>query len=106
MPTHRSRSPVLLSLWAFCVDILVGTLIFLLIALSAAGLDRIVYWLDGKVGEWLVRSLGFAEHVLFYMDVGLYMVFLLFSTIHATIELWNNFFGDDRDNENGSDYNE
>jgi hypothetical protein len=86
-PRQRKR-PAWAHVWRapkeFCVHIVSGAAIFVVLALVAVGLAFLVAWLktldfNGKpvIGELIIGGLTFAEHALFGADLLLLVLFLL-----------------------------
>lgn len=69
--------------------ILVGTIMFALVALVATGLELFVHWLQ-KIGasETLVTVLGLVERLLLTLDVTLFVIMLLGATWKFIREIW------------------
>ncbi len=64
-------------LWEFCTHALVGTGIFLLVAMPAVALNLLVVWLaDQEVDTFIIYGLHLAEYSLFAVDVTLFLIFL------------------------------
>lgn len=62
----------------FLVHVIVGTLIFVVIAVPAVGLDFLVKWLAGLgVTEIILYGLRFAEYMLFFVDLALFAWFVV-----------------------------
>ncbi len=70
--------------------ILVGTIMFALVALVATGLELFVHWLQ-QIGasETLVTVLSVVERLLLALDVGLFVIMLLGATWKFIRELWS-----------------
>ncbi len=59
------------------VHVVVGSGIFLLIAIPAVVINLLVKWLDGlDLGTFLIWGLEAAEYSLFAVDIILFLVFL------------------------------
>lgn len=71
--------------WEFLVHALVGTLIFLIIATPAVGLDFLIKWLASQdVSDIIIYGLKGAEYALFFVDLVLFVVFLVRTAwVHA-----------------------
>lgn len=70
-----SRRP---PLWEFLVHVLVGTGIFVVIAIPAVGLNLLVTYLSSlNVTYVIIIGLEIAEYALFVLDVGLYLLLLV-----------------------------
>jgi len=64
-------------LWEFLVHVVVGTVIFVVIAAPAVGLNLLVAYLATlSVGWPIILGLEISEYALFVVDIGLYLVFL------------------------------
>lgn len=62
----------------FLVHVFVGTLIFVLIAAPAVGLDFLVRGLESKgVSKVIIYGLRFAEYMLFFVDLALFTWFVV-----------------------------
>ena len=74
----------------FCIHVFVGTIIFLLIAAPAVGLDVLVSWLSGEeIGIWIIRGLKFAEYILFSVDLILLLVFVVRTAWLSGKKIWH-----------------
>lgn len=66
------------ALWEFLVHVIVGTLIFVVIAIPAVGLGFLIGWLEHKkVGRLIIYGLKFAEYTLFVVDLALFAWFVV-----------------------------
>ncbi|MCH8959880.1 MAG: hypothetical protein IH820_00765 [Bacteroidetes bacterium] len=64
--------------WEFLVHVIVGILIFVVIAAPAVGLDFLIGWLENKsVGKLIIYGLKFAEYTLFFVDLALFAWFVV-----------------------------
>ncbi len=64
--------------WEFLVHVIVGILIFVVIAAPAVGLDFLIAWLENKsVGKLIIYGLKFAEYTLFFVDLALFSWFVV-----------------------------
>ena len=71
------KEPWLYPIWEFTVHICIGTFFFLIIAISAVGLNLLVNWLISlNVSIFIIRGLQVAEYFLFGIDIVLYIIFL------------------------------
>ncbi len=62
----------------FLVHVFVGTLIFVVSAAPAVGLDFLIGWLESKsVGKLIIYGLKFAEYTLFFVDLTLFAWFVV-----------------------------
>lgn len=62
----------------FLVHVFVGTLIFVVIAAPAVGLDFLVRWLESlQVNIIIVYGLKGAELLLFFVDLALFATFIV-----------------------------
>jgi len=60
------------------VDVVTGTIVFVVIALAAVGLSFLVDWLACLgINQWIIIGLRFAEYLLFTVDLVLFTVFVL-----------------------------
>lgn len=75
-------------LLVFFVEILVGSLIFILVSLPAVGLNYLVKWLAEKnVDSVIILGLTALEYTIFAVDVALCLFFIVKSAIKAGKEL-------------------
>ena len=75
-------------LWEFCMHVIVGTCIFVIIALPAVGLNYFVTWLAGNgVDKPIIYILYIAEYTLLVLDVALFIIFLIRSSWRAFKEM-------------------
>ena len=73
-----SSSPWWSFLWEFLVHVVIGTSIFIVIAMPAGGLDFLVSWLSSKdINVVIIIGLNVAKFTLFIIDIGLFIVFLI-----------------------------
>ena len=69
-------------LWEFAIHIIVGTGIFLTIAIAAICLSLLIHWLEAKqVDQVLVISFKILEYFLFFSDCVLFAMYIIFSVI-------------------------
>jgi hypothetical protein len=84
--TSDSHSALPSALWELLVHIMVGTLVFVVIALAAVGLDFIVGWLSKtETSIIIIRGLQAAEYFLFLVDLILFFVFV-WRTAYRTLK--------------------
>lgn len=77
MDVAESKEAYWLPLWEFLIHVLLGTGIFVLLAVPAVGLNLLISWLGTlKVGYWIILGLEIAEYSLFIVDIFLYLMFL------------------------------
>jgi hypothetical protein len=70
--------------WTFFIEVLTGTLIFLVIAAAAVGLNLILHKLEEiKIDLVLIYGLRGAEYLLFGADLLLFLRFLYLTTVHT-----------------------
>jgi hypothetical protein len=82
----EGRWPVL---GAFLLHVLLATVIFVLIAVPAVGLNLLISWLAVlKVGLWIIYGLTIAEYGLFVVDICLYFWFLWRTALRTADKLW------------------
>jgi len=75
--TSDSHSALPSALWELLVHIIVGTFVFVVIALAAVGLDFIVGWLSKtNTSIIIIRGLQGAEYFVFFVDLILFFVFV------------------------------
>jgi hypothetical protein len=73
----------------FLVHVVVGTLLFLLIAAPAIGLDYLVSWLEALgVARPILWGLMGCEYLLFGADVILFTVFIMRQAWKGARKLW------------------
>lgn len=73
----------------FLVQIVVGTLLFVLIAAPAIGLDYLVTWLEALgVDRPILWGLTGCEYLLFGADVFLFAVFIVRKAWKGAHKLW------------------
>jgi len=62
----------------FAVHVITGTLIFVVIAAPAVGLDLLLQWLSTiGVGSFILWGLSFAEKAIFGIDLFLFLYYLI-----------------------------
>lgn len=67
-----------ISPWTLLVHFCTGTFVFVVIALLAVGLSLLVDFLGSKgINSFIVYGLRIAEYLLFVVDLGLFVVFVL-----------------------------
>jgi hypothetical protein len=83
MNATRTWGQSLKRVWLFAVHVIVGTLIFLLIALGAVGLALFTAWIQDityhghrVVGLLIITMLHGLAYLVFTIDALLYLVFL------------------------------
>jgi len=87
-PATSEVSPPMIpsTLWELLLHIIIGTGIFVVIALASVALDFLVVWLSNKgVSRLIILGLGFAEYFLFVVDLWLFLVFV-FKTARRTLQ--------------------
>lgn len=76
------------ALWEFFVHILVATIIFVLIAMPAIGLNLLVHRLATyQIGEPILIGLTIVEYLIFLTDCLLFVVFLAKSIYRVSAKL-------------------
>ncbi|WP_425668751.1 hypothetical protein ACPSL3_09990 [Vibrio owensii] len=75
-------------LYEFGMHILIGTVVFVLIAVPAILLNIWITSLKGTVDELIILVLTGVEYVLFFVDVLLFAIYIIRTTIKAGKELW------------------
>jgi hypothetical protein len=75
-------------LYEFAVHIFIGTIIFVLIALPAVGLNIWIKSLTGTVDNLIIYALIGVEYLLFALDILLFAIHLLRTFLKASKELW------------------
>jgi len=72
-PSESQISP-----WTLLLHFCTGTFVFVVIALLAVGLSLLVDLLASKgINSFIVYGLRLAEYLLFVVDLGLFIVFVL-----------------------------
>ena len=72
----------------FLIEVIVGSVIFIIVALPAVGLNYLVHWLEGKgVDSIIISGLTALEYTIFTVDIGLCIFFIVKSAIKAGKEL-------------------
>jgi len=72
----------------FLIEVLVGSAIFIAVALPAVGLNYLVHWLTQKsLDPVLILGLTALEYTIFTVDVCLCIFFIIKSAIKAGKEL-------------------
>lgn len=75
--------------WEFFIHVLIGTLLFVLIAAPAVGLSYLISWLeDSRVSHFILWGLTGCEYLLFGVDLALFTVFILRQAWKALVKLW------------------
>ncbi|PZN78975.1 MAG: hypothetical protein DM484_11980 [Candidatus Methylumidiphilus alinenensis] len=76
-------------LYEFAVHVFVGTLIFIIIALPAVGLNVSIHYLSKlQVDPVVLLGLSVTEYCLFAADLVLFFVFIFSSVLKAGKKLW------------------
>ncbi|MBA3015242.1 MAG: hypothetical protein FP815_09860 [Desulfobulbaceae bacterium] len=76
-------------LYKFFVHILLGTLIFILIAFAAWGLSCLVHFFESaNVDGFICIVLKIVEYILFVADVICFIIFIIWSVVKFWRELW------------------
>ena len=71
------------------IHFMVGTIVFIVVALLATGLSFLVDYLSNKaVDQFLIYGLRFAEYLLFGVDLVLFVVFILRTGWKTLKEIW------------------
>lgn len=75
-------------IWAFAVHSIVGTTVFVLIAVPAILLNVAIKWLgERNVSPYLLGGLACAEYLLFTVDLLLFVIFIIRTARRAVREL-------------------
>lgn len=73
----------------FLVHVFVGTIIFVVIAAPAVGLDFLVKWLEGLgVSSVILYGLKGAEWLLFFADLALFAFFIVRTVWVSAKKMW------------------
>jgi len=77
----------LMPLYEFSIHLIVGSIIFIIVALVAVGLGAFIDWIDVK-DEIINLTLRILKYTIFGTDCLLYVIFLVFSVTHTAKNLW------------------
>jgi hypothetical protein len=76
-------------LWEFLIHVLVGTAIFLVVALAAVALSLFVNWLEAlKIDTFVVRVVKGLEYFVLCTDALLYVIFIVWAFVQTTRRIW------------------
>ena len=84
----ENAPPWWVPIWEFLIHAVVGTTLFLLIALPAIGLNLLVHWLQTELSlsQLLITSLIAVEYMILVSDLILFAIFIVRS-MSRTIKL-------------------
>ena len=75
--------------YKFFVHVVVGTIIFLIIAIAAVGISCLVHYLEQiGIDSFICIVLRIVEYLLFVADIVCFIIFLIVSVRNLWRELW------------------
>lgn len=75
-------------LYEFGMHIFIGVIIFILIAFPAIGLNIWIKSLEGTIDELIIYCLVGVEYLLFFVDIALFVVHVIRTSLKAGKALW------------------
>ena len=81
LPDLRCKQKKSNILWKFIVHIFTGTVIFLVILFIALGLSKIIHLFQDDADGFVIMIFIYAERITVCVDVLLYLLFIVFSSI-------------------------
>ena len=88
-PTTQLAATWWAPIWEFCVHVMIGTSLFVLIGIPAVGLSLIISSLgDSGASKFILWGLTGCEYLLFGADLILFAVFIVRQAWKGLLKLW------------------
>lgn len=85
----KGRGPLSLA-WAFCVHVICGIAIFVVIAVAASVITHVVEWMEeSEVPAAITGGMLVGEYVLFAIDFLMFLAFMIRTTRDGLVEMFS-----------------